>query len=494
MSQLTCDVVVVGSGAGGAVVAHRLTEKGLKVILLEAGSFHRTDTFNTKFWPSMKNLFWEDGFQYAPGVPSVPFIQGRAVGGTTVINSAICWNLPKDVHADWVREDAFEVSGDDIEREENKIREDLHVVPMADDVARGNNNVMARGAKKMGWKGNPIDRNEKDCQGSARCLVGCPNGAKLSMEKSYVPWAMKQGMTLISDCEVSKVLIKKGRVTGVKAVKVDPHARRHGFMSPSGKAVTILADKVVVAAGAIQSPLILQRSRVPDPHHLIGSHLMAHPGLSIVGLFDEQINIWSGATQGYEVTEFRSKGLKIESLAIPPALFGVRLPGAGKALAELFDKRGHMALWAAAVRTKTQGSVRTRRPLSPIRFSLLAEDVKTFILGVRVTGEMMFAAGAREVCPGIRGLPSVARSVEELYNITSHQIKGDQIGPVATHLFGTCRSSEDPRRGVINSRFESHTVKGLYVTDASVFPSNTGVNPQLAIMGLAAVAARSIAF
>ena len=488
MNSLSGDAVVIGSGAGGAVMAHRLTEKGLKVILLEAGSYHKTESFTTDFWETMQHLFWDNGFQYAPGNPSIPFLQGRAVGGTTLINSAICWNLPRPIHEQWVREEGFSIAADEIEGEENKIKEDLHVVPVDSKIARGNNNAMQRGAERLGWEGRPIHRNEKDCQGSGRCLLGCPHGAKLSMEKTYVPWAMEKGMTLMADCEAKKVLIQKGRVMGVQALKTDLKARHK-----KGDLVHIKAPKVVVAAGVIQSPLILQRSRVPDPLGLIGSHLMAHPGVSTVGLFEERINLWNGATQGYEVTEFRPQGLKLETLAINPALFGVRVPGMGERLVALFERRAHMALWAAAAKAQSKGSVKGGRPLSPIRYRLLPEDLKLLVKGIQLNGEMMFAAGAKEIYPGIRGLPDVVYSVEELREVTSCEIKASQIFPVVTHLFGTCRLSVDPRLGVINNNFESHTVRGLYVADASIFPSNIGVNPQLAIMGLAAVAAKRVA-
>ena len=290
MTDLSCDVIVVGSGAGGAVVAHHLTEKGLKVILLEAGSYHKSESFNTDFWGTMKRLFWNDGFLYAPGVPNVPFLQGRAVGGTTTINSAICWDLPEDVHEQWVQNEAFEISAQEIKTEEDRIRKEINVVPVDPQIAGENNNLMQRGAQKLGWDGRVVQRNEKGCKGSGRCLLGCPNKAKLSMEKTYVPWAMEKGMTLITECEVTKVLIKKGCVVGIQALKVNPADRQRDFLPKKGKKITIKAPKVVVAAGVIQSALILQRSGVPDPHGLIGENLMAHPGVSTVGLFEEKVN------------------------------------------------------------------------------------------------------------------------------------------------------------------------------------------------------------
>ncbi len=492
MENQSCDVVVIGSGAGGAVAAHRLVEQGLKVVLLEAGGYVKTEQFTQEFWPTMKNLFWDFGFQFAPGKPSILFLQGRTVGGTTAINSAISWDMPQEVFDQWVREEALSVPYAEVTAEQERIRRDLSVRPVAPEVAGGNNNVMARGAAKLGWKGRVIERNERNCRGSARCLCGCPNGAKLSMDLSYIPWAIEKGLHLLAHCEAEKILIERGEVCGVVARKLIPGARHRMFLPKKGDCFTIRARRVVVAAGVVQSPLILQRSRIPDPAKLIGSNLMAHPGISIVGRFDEEVNLWNGATQGYEVTEFRSKGLKLESLGISPSLFGIRLPGGGQGLARLYKQRGQMSLWAAAVRTQTRGTVRRGRLISPIRFSLLREDVDRFQLGIRVLGELMFAAGAREVYPGIIGRAPIVRSVDELREVTQEPIRAAQIHPVATHLFGTCRISDDPRRGVINSRFESHRIKGLFVADASVFPTNIGVNPQLPIMAMAGVAARRV--
>jgi choline dehydrogenase-like flavoprotein len=492
LSDLSCDVVVIGSGAGGAVIAHRLTEQGMKVILLEAGRFYQPRDFSDNFWKTMKNLFWDMGMQYAPGRPDVPFIQGRAVGGTTVINSAISWDLPKEVYEQWVRDEAFDVSYDDIVAEQKRVREDIHVVLTAQEVLRGNNHVMARGAERLHWQGSPTDRNEKNCQGSGHCLNGCPHGAKLSMDRTYVPWAIDKGLTLKTECEAEKIIIKNRRVTGVRVNKIDPTARVRKLRKTRGQRFVIKAPRVVVAAGVIQTPLLLQRSAIPDPHKLIGSHLMAHPGVSIVGLFDERVNLWDGATQGYQVTHWREQGLKIESLSIGPSLFALRLPGAGKRLNELYEQRAHMALWAVATRAETKGSVKAGRLLSPIRYQFSQADLDRFLLGIQKTGELFFGAGARAVYPGIRGRPSPVRSVEELYAITQEPVRATKIHPVATHLFGTARLSDDPRRGVINANFESHHVKGLFVADASVFPSNTGVNPQIAIMALAGVAAKAV--
>ena len=493
MENRVCDVVVIGSGAGGAVVAHRLAEKGLKVILLEAGGFVTTNQYTTEFWPTMKHLFWDFGFQFAPGVPAIPFLQGRTVGGTTAINSAICWDMPQNVFEEWVQEGDFSVRFDEITAEEERLRRDLCIRPVDPAIAGGNNNSMARGAAKLGWKGRVVERNEKNCRGSGRCPCGCPNGAKLSMEISYIPWAIEKGLELIADCEAERVLIERGEVVGVLANKLTPGARQRMVLPKKGVRFTIKARRVIVSAGVIQSPLILQRSDIPDPDRLIGSNLMAHPGTSIVGRFDEEINLWNGATQGYEVTEFRPKGLKLESLGVNPALFGIRLPGSGRRLARLYEQRGQMALWAAAVRTESRGSVRKGRPISPIRFSLTHNDVGRFQMGIQILGKMMFAAGAREVYPGIVGRPSAVRSVDELHEVTREPIDASQIHPVATHLFGTCRISDDPRRGVVNSRFESHRTKGLFVADGSVFPTNIGVNPQLAIMAMAGVAAKRVA-
>ncbi len=486
MKTHACDVVVVGSGAGGAVAAHRLAEMGLKVVLVEAGSYFRTQDYTTDFWETMKNLFWDHGFQYAPGKPTIPFLQGRAVGGTTVINSAISWDLPRAVFEDWVLDEAFELDYSDIAVEQERLRSDLNIREVEATIQGENNNVMARAAERLGWAGKAVQRNERNCQGSGRCLVGCPNGAKLSMEQTYVPWALEKGLNLISDCEAERVIVDKGQVRGLIA-------RHRKLDGKSAEKIRINAKRIVIAAGVIQSPQILQRSYIPDPHHLIGSHLMAHPGVSIIGLFDEVINVWNGATQGYEVTEFMDQRLKLESLGVSPSLFGVRLPGAGKRLAELYEQRGHMTLWASPIRAESVGSVRRGRLLSPIRYGFHQVDLNRFLKGIRYTGELLFAGGAREVYPGIVGRSDVVRSVEELHEVTRDPVRGVQIHPVATHLFGTCRLSADPKRGVIDQNFESHHIKGLYVADGSVFPSNTGVNPQLAIMALAGVAAKRVA-
>lgn len=484
MENMICDVAVIGSGAGGGVIAHRLTEMGFKVVLLEAGDHVRTESFTTHAWQTLKNIYWNHGFQFSPGPPTIPFLQGRVVGGSTVINSAIIWDLPEKILSDWASAEDLGISYDEITAEQRRLRQDLHVVQV-DPILDGHNNIMRLGAERLGWAGRRTYRNEKGCRGSGRCLLGCPNGAKMSLQLSYIPWALEKGLRLITKCEAERILIEKNHVSGILVRQCSNNGESQRFI--------VRAKLVVVSAGVIQSPLILQRSKIPDPNALIGSNLMSHPGVSMVGLFDERVNIWSGATQGYEVTQFNSEGMKLESLAITPAHFAYRLPGAGVRLAELYERRAHMVLWLLTIKGKTLGSVKQGRYLSPIRYSLVDADVAGIIHGIRVLGELMFAAGAREVYPGLARRPKVVTSLEELYAATKPTVTADCLHPVATHLFGTCRISGNPHRGVVNNNFESNRVKGLFVADGSVLPTNIGVNPQLTIMTLASIAAKRMA-
>ncbi|MCA3015523.1 MAG: GMC family oxidoreductase, partial [Myxococcaceae bacterium] len=349
-------------------------------------------------------------------------------------------------------------------------------------VAGAKNLLLAKGAAAMGLAHRPIRRNVAGCRGAGRCLQGCPTGAKASVDRTFLRDAVEHfGATIYTGVTATHVRHERGRALGVSA------------RAAGGAAVTVHARRaVVLAASAIQTPLLLRASGLDRGP--VGDGLMAHPGVSVTGRFDAEVNNHLGATQGHEVIGLRHEGLKFEALGFDLSILSSRVPGAGPAFAERLPALSQVAAWGAAVRAGARGRVRRIAGRTVVTYALEVDDVARARRGVRVLAELFLAAGAAEVFPGVAGLPTAITTVAEAAAL-------ERDGPLdaraysmsMTHLFSTARLGSDPTRSVVRPDLRHHDVEGLYVADSSVFPSNTGVNPQVGIMGLAQLCAEHVA-
>jgi choline dehydrogenase-like flavoprotein len=356
-----------------------------------------------------------------------------------------------------------------------------------------NARLMRAATRSLGLAGNEIRRNVRGCRGSSHCTQGCPTAQRQSMNISYVPRAIAAGARVYATCRARRLIVENGRAAGVtgqfSARPADPSARRRG---PTLRVRARQA--VVVAASAIQTPLFLLENRIGRRSGLVGRHLQAHPATAVVGLFDRPVQMWSGATQGYESMHFWDQRMKFETVAMPLELTAARLPQLGVELMRDLAAFGNLAIWGVEVRARSQGRVR-RGPLggTAIDYDLHEEDVRTFKVAIRRLTEMMFAAGAREVYPGVHGLPDRIGSFDEIEPICDLPADPRRLHVIAAHLFGTARMGSDPRASVVGPDLQAHDLPGLYVFDSSVFPGNIGVNPQHTICAVSWLAAERLA-
>lgn len=486
--QDSAEVVVVGSGPAGAAVARACALAGLDVLVVEEGDEARPASFPASGLQAMARWYRGMGTSVALGRSVVPFLQGRAVGGTSVINGAIQWRLPRDVWEGWTRADpalAEALPWERYQEAERGIGERLGVAPTDERIAGNKNLLLARGAEALGLEHRPIRRNVERCQGSGRCLQGCPTGRKLSVDRSFLADAVAHGARLLSATRAESVILERGRAVGVRA------------RSAAGAEVTLRARRaVVLAASAIQTPLLLCQSGLRRGP--VGEGLMAHPGLSVTGRFDHEVDNHRGATQGHEVIGLRHQGIKVEALGFDLSILASRVPGAGRDFGRRLAELRRHAVWGAALRAEAQGSVRPGLPgmggHALVRYSLTDGDLQKARRATRVLCELFLAAGAEEVYPGVAGAPAVIRTRAEAA-LLEEQVPLDAraFAMSMTHLFATARMGSDRRRSVVGLDFQHHDAPGLYVADSSVFPSNTGVNPQLAIMALAHLCAAALA-
>lgn len=482
-----CDVVVIGSGASGATVAVRLAERGLDVVILEEGPWVRTAEMTDRVAPAMKRLFRSGGTTAMHGRAVMPFLQGRCVGGSTTVNSAMAWRPPPAVIASWRTEHGLgdALRTEDLEPHWERLERELSVRPVDDAVLGGNAAAFARGAEILGLGAEPTRRYDGGCAGSASCLTGCPTGRKLSMNVTFVPRALHAGARLFTSTRVDRIVVEAGRATGVLGHAIDAGGRR--------VAVRVGARRgVIVAASTVQTPGLLRRAGVRSRH--LGAHFQCHPAVSMVGRFDRSIAQHRGATQGMTSTSLlASDRLKLETVALPPEVLVTRIPGVGGDLAARLADRDRMATFAVIVRAEAEGTVGSLLDRQRVRFTPSAVDMVRARRGLSILARMLFAAGAREVYPGVAGVPEVLDHSTGTGPLDDAPLDPRAYNMMSSHLFGAARMAPDASRGVVDPGFQVFGVRGLFVVDSSVFPTNLGVNPQHTIMAMASLAAERIA-
>jgi choline dehydrogenase-like flavoprotein len=461
------------------------------VVVIEEGPHVPTEELRSDMYTGFKRVWREMGFQVAEGRAFTPILQGRCVGGTTAINGAIIHRLPEAIHHVWAEEHGLgeALPYPELERIFDRLDTELGVGTAPDAVFGNNNRLMEQAVRELGIGGNRIRRNVKDCQGSAHCNQGCPTGRRQSMNNSYVPRAIVAGARLYATCKVERILTAGGRAVGVAGRFADPVS---GEMGP--KLVARARHAVIIAASAIQTPLLLAENGIGKSSGLVGERLQAHPGSGVVGIFDEPVQMWSGATQGYETTHYWNERMKFETVGMPLEFGAARLPGVGPELMHQLGDYGHLAIWGVQVRAQAHGRVRRSfLGKTQIQYDMTDADIRVLKLGVRRLVEMMFAAGAREVLPGVHGLPERVRSVDAVEPIFGLPDDPRLFHCIAAHLFGTAVMGLGASSSVVGPDFQCHELAGLYVTDSSVFPTNMGVNPQHSICALSWLASERLA-
>src|SRR6516162_11119955 len=267
--SLECGVVIVGSGAGGATVAAELAEAGVDVIVLEEGGYHPTESFTAGTGHALRALYRDGGGGMAIGRPSVLYTEGRCVGGSTVVNGGMSWRTPERVLRRWAEQEGLREFGErDLDRYFTAIESRLSVGLQDPETIERASELFRAGAQARGWAVVPNRRNQLHCAGTNNCSSGCPTGAKRSMLVTSVPRALAFGARLYADCRVDRITRAGRRVTGVTG-----HFAR-------GPRLTVRAGRVVVAAGAIQTPALLARSGLH--HGQLGRNLSLHPNTTVV--------------------------------------------------------------------------------------------------------------------------------------------------------------------------------------------------------------------
>jgi choline dehydrogenase-like flavoprotein len=485
---IEADAVVVGSGAAGAIVAYRLAEAGRRVLVLERGLHLHPSEFEEDEVQQISNLYADGALQLSRDF-SFQVLQGMCVGGSTVVNNAVCFDLPDDVLRLW------NGSKHGAGLNEAKLAESFASVrrwleidrPPSPHLQRGADKFV-EGAEALGLSGPPnevdvVATNISNCPGSGYCNIGCPYGTKLSMLDKVLPDGQQyfgaERLRILPECRAERIETRDGRAEAVQARLSD------------GRKLRVKANTVVVSAGAIASSWLLMESRIAKGR--AGRDVCFNMGSPITADFDDVLDSFDGVQISHYLQPEAGSGFVMESWFNPVVSQALNMPG------WLDDHRENMRrfrhLTAAGVLVGTKGTARLRSALTggvDIDYTPAREDVETLVNALKLLCRIYLRAGARRVMPSTFRFhafteESQVDQLDEYVKNTSYLSIG------SGHPQGGNALSGEPGKGVVDPTFRVHGFENLFVCDASVFPTATTVNPQLTVMALAEYAAPGIA-
>lgn len=490
------DVCVVGSGAGGAVVAARAAEAGLRVVVLEEGGAHAPGDADMQEATAYARLYQEHGHRATADL-SIAVLQGRAVGGSTAVNWTTSFRAPERVLAYWRAVHGLAAfTPEALAPHFEAVEARLHVHEQPEDGVNANNGVLWEGAGRLGWARARTRRNVDGCANLGYCGMGCPIGARTSTDVTYVPDAIARGATVYADTRAVRLERAGRRVAAIHAEVLAPGTDR-----PSGRRVVVRPRVAVLSGGAINTPALLLRSGI-DLAGKVGARTFLHPVAAMVGLHPRSIEAYYGAPQSVASHEFVERGpgkvgFFLEAAPLHPMLAATALGGFGAAhqayMAALPRASGLIALTVdgflpaeegGTVALRSDGRVRLDYPIRPEIWEALRE-------GCRALARVHLAAGA-EVVYSLHEQPVELRSEADLPLLERAPWAPNRVALFTAHQMGGCAMGADPERHATSPEFRLNAHDNVFVVDGSVLPTSLGVNPQLTIMGLAHWAAERV--
>jgi choline dehydrogenase-like flavoprotein len=495
---LQCDVVVVGSGAGGGVVAEGLAARGYDVVVLEKGGYYNEADFSHYEGETLSRLYDGGGLLTSEDL-GVVILQGSCLGGGTVVNYTTSFRTPDAIREEWARDHGLpHFTGSEYTQSLDAVAARLGVTV---DQAQpsGRDTAMLRGLDALGWHHAPLPRDVRGCSQAddcGYCGFGCRRGAKQSTLVTYLQDAHDHGARVIVDATVRRVTIEAGRAVGVQAIVRYPQGPRPFTLG-------VRARAVVVAGGSLHSPALLFRSGLTLP--ALGRNLALHPGGAVFGLMPEAVRPWTGTVQAHYSDQFadldRGYGFKFETIPVHPSLFALAVPWESRqqhadAMAEL----AQTSLVAVLVRDRDGGRVSVDSDGQPVvSYRLSPYDARHLRRGLYEAARVLEAAGARAIWAphartiGYRPDGSAAPRDAWIAALDRAGFGPNQAQLATFHQMASCRMGASARTSVVDQDHQVWGVPGLYVADASTFPASSGVNPMLTIMAMAHRAAGVIA-
>ncbi|MDG6909550.1 MAG: GMC family oxidoreductase N-terminal domain-containing protein [Nitrososphaerota archaeon] len=501
-ATVNTDVVIVGSGAGGSVIADSLAASGYDVLVLEQGPYETAETFQQNEMRMMQKLFQQSGTAATSDLSFV-LLAGRGAGGGTTVNWNTCLKPPTRVLAEWESEFGIEgVAGPQFSAFLDEAWNAIGVND-AESQRNANNEVLWDGCKALGFNEgtdfHTISRNAVGCRERCDfCTYGCIYSAKQSTALTYLPRAQRRGARFVFDARAEQVVIEGGAAKGVVAT-VGSEGRSHRL--------EVKARAVVAACGAIETPALLLRSGVKDRN--VGANLRLDPTVAVGGVFDRPIDPWKGPPQTVAVWKFIDldgtyHGFWVEAAPAHPGLFALSIPWVNGKQHKDFMLRYYSRSSASIVLLRERSSGRVtldKDGFARVSYDLERADRETLVRGMEETARILAAAGARgvwtthnsQVFAGDGEKPLTAGDLDSFSAALRREgVRYNRMMLYSAHLMGSCRMSADPSKGPTSPTGELHTVRNLFVGDACVFPTTPAVNPMISIMAMSRRTAESI--
>ncbi|MFH1874797.1 MAG: GMC family oxidoreductase [Pseudomonadota bacterium] len=474
------DVCVIGSGAGGAVLAKELADRGYKVIILEEGSFFSVQDFGQDVVTMTKKLYRGGGVINTFGWPPILVPIGKCVGGTTLINSGTCFRTPEHVFEKWVNNFGLHTwTAKEMQAHYEAVEKFIKATPARAEVQSKSAKFFEQGLKKLGHELKPLQRNAPNCCGSGVCCFGCPTNAKESANLNYLPAALEQGAKLYTNCRAYRIVYHKRHATEVLGEFKDPVTYKK-----TGK-IKIKAKVIVCAAGSLHTPVLLKQSRVPNPSGQIGHNLTLHPAAKVMALFEDEVKGWQGIPQGYYCEGLKEDRVALEGIFLQPAFTASTLLLSGIEHRQVMEQYNKLALFGMMVSDTSQGRVYSGFKGHPIPiYNINRADLPKYRRGIQFLADAFFQAGAKKLFLPLHTLPKLDRA-DGIKPLIELKLRNKDLDLQAFHPLGTCRMGADPREAVIDPLARVYGLDNVFIADGSIFPTSLGVNPMLTIMAAA---------
>ncbi len=477
--DVECEVVVIGTGAGGAVVGKELADRGYAVAFVEEGRFVRRDEFTGSSLKAHQE-FYRGGL--SAGNNLFPVFMGRLVGGSTAVNGGTSFRTPPWVLDRWcedMRSDDF--TPETMEPYFRRVEHNLQVEPANRKFVGKIADVFSRGCDSLGWSHFAIPRNAPGCEGTGFCDFGCRTDARRSTNISYVPPALEKGAMLFTKLKAERVLIENGRAVGVEGV------------SPDGKRIRVRGKAVILAGGAVPSPLFLMKQGLCGSSGQLGRNLTLHPSGGLAATFDEEIRGFDSIPQGYGCDQFVKDGILLTAAQPDHNYASIMFPYGGDRLMDALGNLANTACFGLLIADDARGRVMMDYDGSAaVHYNLLPSDVDRYQRAIVKMSEICWAAGAKKVMPTIFGQHTFENR-KDFERFKRSKLSPGDLLLTSYHPLGTCKMGSDPKTSVVDMNNQAHDLPGLFIVDGSTVSGPLGVNPQLTIMAMATRAADRIA-
>jgi choline dehydrogenase-like flavoprotein len=475
---------IVGSGAGGSVVAYHLAAAGAGVALIERGPWkHPRDLSHDE--PAMIATLYKDGGAQTNNDANMFVLQGNCVGGSTVLTNAVCFRMPEDVRRSFAAH-GMQLPTDALAQAFERVEGVLGVTPLPVDLHNPATAVLADGLHRIGAEAGSFRKAMQDCIGCGYCNVGCRYGKKLDASQTWIPMAVERGARVHPDLEIRRIDHRRGRVHGLLARSTE-----------TGEEVRVVADRYVLAGGAINTPELLLRSGLHRGR--AGRRTSFNAGGIVFGEFPQPLDGFDGDQMCVHHLDDR---FVIEQIQNPPVSLALTLPGFYGDHAAVMQRYRHLAALGVLVPTQPTGEVflglghRLLRRFfdhADIRFRMSAAELQAFRDGCRTAARAMFAAGAVRVLVPSSRRPVFTNERELVHLDRALGSQDDLVGFGSSHPQGGACAGSDPGRDVVDPDHRVRGLDNLFVADGSVFPHSVRVNPMLSIMAVADLAVQRIA-